>query len=310
MLSFTIVFSSAIILQFLTFADLSNLFFYNENSKINISCFLMALVFFFTYFTSYAIISIFLISGPTLISNDYSDYINHLFSNNDIAYVEIIKSILIPIVLYLFLVKILFYFFFYSKNLGNLREKEDSFDFSVKNIFRNIKSAVLKDKSLAYIYLFRIYNLFITLLFSMLIFYFLNSNLFVFSDKNIKTFLIYNSEKKSDIKLQYFLNIQIVSLVYLFMQIIHFFNYPRFQKTKQIFDSIFVLYDLRLMNSLEIEKTCEKQVLESAFIVDFLNFDSQSELFYNCVNATELLTKNLSEVHILIHFLNFSFKNF
>jgi len=171
------------------------------------------------------------------------------------------------------------------------------------NLFRNIKTAVLKEGGLAYIYLIRTYTLFFSIIFSMIIFYFVNSHLFLFTPNDLRTLIIYNEDTMHYEYLKFWVNIQIVNLLCIIMQLIFFFNYPKFTKTKQIFDSIFTLYDLKIINSLEIESTCEKDVLESRFILNFLNFDYQSEIYHFTTNGLEFPSSVLSEVFFL--FLNF-----
>jgi hypothetical protein len=302
-----VIFATAIIFQYLTFADISNLLSSpNENTELNMTSFALSLLFFFMFYILY-FISIYFIDSK-LFSGDYDSYLNDIFSNYSIAYYEIIKIIVIPILIYLVYTKFLFWFFFYT-HVADLEHNNRviySIDFTYFNMFRNVKEAVLHDGALAYIYLIRIYNLFLTVIFSMLLFYLLNVHLFFFTPNHLRGLLVFNAEKEHYIHLKFYAHIELVTTIYLFMQLIYFFNYPRFSKTRQVFDSIFVLYDMKIINSLGIENTCEKQVLKSSFILDFLNFDFQSRRFHLTTNGMEFQTSNLSEVIInFIYYCDF-----
>lgn len=295
----SVIFLTAIILQYLTFADLSNLLFcsFNKNSIINMTSFLFAFINLIIYFMIYYII-LFFISGNFSLNS--SVYYDNLLSNYNVAYIEIIKNIFMPISIYLIYTKIIFWTLLYSQKVEFQDRKSNkvliTIEFSFFNMLRNIKGVVLRNGALAYIYLIRIYMLFFTVIIVMIFFYFLNRHLFFFSPNHLRSLLIYNSNENHYDNLKFYIKIELVVLVFLSMQLIYFFNYPKFSKTKQIFDTIFTLYDMKIINSLNIETTCEKDVLESLFITEFLNFDFQSEIYHYTTNGLEFPNTNLSEV--------------
>jgi len=295
----SVVFFIAIILQHLTFADLSNVLFcsMNKNSIINITSFTISLIYVLLYYAMYFIL-IFFIQGD--FTSDISFYIESIFSNYGVAYYEIIKNFVLPISIYLIYSKIIFWLFLYSQTVSiNDRKTKKvliTIDFSFFNMMRNIKGVVLKNGALAYIYLLRIYTLFFTVLLSMIMFFIINRHLYFFSPNNLRVLLVYNTNENHSENLNFYFRLQLVNIVFLLMQLIYFFNYPKFSKTKQIFDSLFILYDMKIINSLNIETTCEKDVLESSFITEFLNFDFQSEIYHYTTNGLEFPNSNLSEV--------------
>jgi len=247
---------------------------------------------------------LYFISSGTDLTSDFSFYFESLFSNYSIAYIEVIKSVFIPVAVYLIYSKLIIWSIFYSNTLAIQQDRGkkskannfSNFNFLFKNLFRNIKIAVLKNGALAYIYLIRIYSLFFTVLLSMVCLYLVNSHLFFFSASKLRVLLVYNPNESHTESLKFYLRFMFVNIVFLFMQLVHFFNYPKFSKTRQVFDSIFILYDKKIINSLDINSTCEKDVLESLFIREFLNFDYQSEVFQYTANGMDFPNSNLSEV--------------
>jgi len=298
----SIIFFITITLQYLTFADLSNVFFCstNENSIINKTSFIISAIYVILYFLIYFVL-IYFIQGD--FTQDVSLYLENIFSNYGIAYYEIIKNIILPISIYLIYSKIIFWFFLYSQTVCiNDRKTKKTLmkkDFSLFNMMRNIKGVVLKNGALAYVYLIRIYTLFFTVLLSILLFYITNRDLYFFSPNNLRALLVYNEKENHSDNLKYYIKFQSINVIFILMQLIYFFNYPKFSKTKQIFDSLFILYDMKIINSLNIKTTCEKDVLESAFISEFLNFDFQGEIYHYTTNGLEFPNSNLSEVSFL-----------
>jgi len=150
-------------------------------------------------------------------------------------------------------------------------------NFIIFNWIRDISSAVLIDDGLALIYLYRIYSVLICVFMSMVIFYQCNAHSFMFSNVKLTSMLIYNYDNFQ--RLKYDNSHLLLVIVYQFVCLIHFYNYPAFSKNKQIFDSIFILSDLKLGDADEI-KTCERQAFQSNFVKVFINFDTQSENYY------------------------------
>jgi hypothetical protein len=309
------IFLTGILLQYSTFADISNIMYYsfNKNSIVNIVCFFGAITFKILFYIIYFILN-WIFTIPQYGDINLGNYTTKtLFSNFGIGYLEYIKVILFPILIYVIYSKIIFWSIFYAHhteikdyNTGEIKFEKN---FAFINLLRNVKTAVFKEGALAYIYLIRTYTLFFSIIFSMIIFYLINSNLFLFTTNDLRSLILYNEEIMHNESLKSWLNIQIVNLIFIIMQLIFFFNYPKFTKTKQIFDSIFTLYDLKIINSLEIESTCEKDVLESRFIVNFLNFDYQSEIYHFITNGLEFHSSILSEVRNFF-FIKFFFLKF
>jgi hypothetical protein len=287
---------------------------FNKNSIVNLVCFFGAIIYLILFYIIYFTLNwIFTIPQYGNINLGHDN--KTLFSSLGVSYLEYIKVCLFPILIYVVYSKIIFWSIFYAHhteikdyNTGEIKFEKN---FAMANLLRNVKTAVFKDGGLAYIYLIRTYTLFFSIIFSMIIFYFVNSHLFLFSPNDLRSLILYNEETMHNESLKVWLNIQIVNLIFMVMQLIFFFNYPKFTKTKQIFDSIFTLYDLKIINSLEIKSTCEKDVLESRFIINFLNFDYQSEIYHFIGNGLEFHSSILSEVKkffiIIYHFLIFFF---
>jgi len=300
------IFLTGILLQYSTFADISNIIYcsFDKNSILNVVCFFGGIIYLFLFYIIYYIL-IWVFSIPQF--GSLGGDTKTVLSPYGVSYLEYLKVCIFPIIVYVIYSKIIFWSIFYSHNTEfkdfNTGETKFKKNFAMGNLFRNIKTAVLKEGGLAYIYLIRTYTLFFSIIFSMIIFYFVNSHLFLFTPNDLRTLIIYNEDTMHYEYLKFWVNIQIVNLLCIIMQLIFFFNYPKFTKTKQIFDSIFTLYDLKIINSLEIESTCEKDVLESRFILNFLNFDYQSEIYHFTTNGLEFPSSVLSEVFFL--FLNF-----
>ena len=58
--------------------------------------------------------------------------------------------------------------------------------------------------------------------------------------------------------------------------------YPSWKRHKVVFDSIFILLDMK--NDDNVEENYERQALESNFVKIYTNFDSQSIEFYKLKN--------------------------
>ncbi len=108
----------------------------------------------------------------------------------------------------------------------------------------------------------------------MFIFYFNVDNVYTFTEDSKQTFLMYRESKING--LAYFNEYLVLSNVYLIVSLLYFLNFPLFNKHRQIFDSIFLLYDCKYYDTI----TCEKQALENTYTSYFINFDGQSELYY------------------------------
>ena len=124
--------------------------------------------------------------------------------------------------------------------------------------------------------------------------FYYNKYSFVFSGEEYLTFLVYQEGNTNEIKFfNYILCIQILNI---FVSLSYFYHYPHFSKIKEIFDSLFLLYDQKIIDTLdsdvqndeEAQKcrvTNEKEALKSNFAKLLINFDPQSELFYRYRNV-------------------------
>ena len=183
---------------------------------------------------------------------------------------------IVPFFIAIRLHKFIFSIWFYANTVYRTRDSK-AMKFFFFNWIRDMSSAVLLENGLALVYLFRIYSVLISISMSMVVFYQCNAHSFMFSNVKLSSMLIYNFDNFHNLK--YDNSHLLLVIVYQFVCLIHFYNYPAFSKNKQIFDSIFILSDLKLGDADEI-KTCERQAFQSNFVRVFINFDTQSENYY------------------------------
>lgn len=203
-------------------------------------------------------------------------------NNNDINYHVYIAnfflySIIFPIITHYIITKLIFIFYFCARNINTNNKKVNFIYF---NFFRSSQNNVFYESGLACIYLFRmntiILNAFV-LVFFVFIYsinnYLFNTNSLIFYFDNNKTFEI-------------IILINLLSAIYVFMTICVFFSYPNFTPNKQIFDSIFLLYDNKVLDLsyINIKHTDELLALNSKFTTEIINFDNQNYLFYKSKN--------------------------
>jgi hypothetical protein len=261
------VFLILLITQYLTFADLIGIFSISESGKRNFGSLLISI----SVLSVYLIINYFFIFSHENINNV-------IFSQN--KYYFLCTDIIIPLLLAIILQKFTFSIFFYAVTIRSKFYPENNNNFFFYNMFRGISNSVFTKNGLAYIYLFRIYSVVICSLLSLLLFYIYNQYSFIFSSEKIITFLVYKDNGGNlnylNLANRFLLNL----IIYQIVTLLYFYSYPNFNKNKQIFDCVFVLYDLKLILSLDVEKTCEKDAFESKFVKDFTNFDTQSYYYY------------------------------
>lgn len=259
------IFLILLITQYLTFTDLIGIFSISESGKRNLYSLVISISVLSIYFT----INYFIIFYHENIVN---------ISQNKFSF--ICNYVIVPLLIAIILQKFTFSIFFYAVSIKSKSYLEISNNFLFYNMFRGISNCVFTKNGLAYIYLFRIYSVVICSLLSLLLFYFYNQYSFIFSSEKIITFLVY---KENGMNLNYInvVNKYLLNLIiYQIVSLLYFYSYPNFNKNKQIFDSVFVLYDLKLILSLDVEKTCEKDAFQSKFVKDFTNFDTQSYFYY------------------------------
>jgi hypothetical protein len=264
-----VIFFTIMIIQYLTFANFIAVFKLSsdESSRQNKVIFILASLSFLLFILISSLFS-YLIDGNKISAKNFSfDFIS--------AYV------IIPTFIAFALFKLGTYTFISANIIMNRPSKKGiKITFFLKNLFCGLNQGVIKENGLQYIYLFRIYTLLIITIVSMLLLLSYGTNSYLFSSDTIAAFLIYKDDSctKALISMNSYL---ILTTVYLFVYLFFFFNYPTFNRFKQVFDSLFTLYDSKLVSNVNLEhEPCEKEALESRFSSYFTNFDTQSELYY------------------------------
>lgn len=224
----------------------------------------------FTFANLIAIFSINLYGNLNLVAFSSSLVIIciHFFVSLFVIFVYLSKHIFIASLASVFLAFLLiqiylFFFIYYTK------------------CFSGIQSAIIKTNGLALLYLFRVYSVLITIILSLVIFAINSMFHFAFSDPKIISFFIYKTTDITD-NLNCFGYKILILLLFQIVLISDFASYPKWNKNKQIFDSLFVLSDLKMMDN-DIDKnnmSYEKEALESNFVKLYTNYDNQSEICY------------------------------
>lgn len=297
----------------LTFGDFNSFFFVYNINKINFYALLNLCCFKFLYFLTLAVVY-------CLTSSDCEFTNTNLLGSSYASFQYIIKYLIFPFVLYIAYSKLNFFIFIYADDISAEEYNNRQLSFVIKNIFSDIKNVVFKDKGLAIVYLFRLYNLQISVISILILFYFSNGYVFIFSDKSIRAFLLYSEATSagtatnqinnsvsinngSDGAIIY-IQILTIALSYLFSQLIYYLNYPVYNNTRQIFDSIFSLNEHKIASNFAGASTKSinntMTILESKFTYDFVNFDIQSESFYKSSNYDKIkYFKYLNEVYYI-----------
>lgn len=211
--------------------------------------------------------------------------------------------ILTPTVISYIMTKIVFILFFYANFIGCGANYDQSRNFFFYNLFRNVQNVIYNEKGLAYVYLYRVYSLFSIISFSFLLTYFAFSTNMM---SNSPLILYYQNSSSNEKNLNY-LSYVLYTMVYLIMILSQFFNYPFFSAYRQIYDSLFILYDNKILNLLNYKqgKSFEKEALESSLIKIDFNYDSQSIYFYEN-KEEEIRTKYFSNelaAALILHFI-------
>lgn len=214
----------------------------------------------------------------------------------------------IPGSLYLFLTRLAFSKFYYPEKQNDL--KNFKANFRSFNFFRNSVNCIYSENGLGCIYLYRIYvqlNCFIILLVllfasSISSYPFTQNSVIVYYEKSA----FFEEVNKVILRTLYYLGlIQLANIC-------EYFNYPKFSSIKQVFDSIFMLYDTKLMSSiyLEMSNTIEKQALESEFATKVVNVDPQSSQFIanSKMQGRLLFSEEFSNSLAIDNILNMEFK--
>jgi len=278
--SLIIAFISITLIEYLTFTNMLNIYSFQESGCANRNCLLKAIFSIAVYYFSIYIIL-------NLYYNDYKIALKHGEFSNVRFLCEVLTLFLIfPILLTNFIFRLLSSFFFYANYVEN-PVKTKSFLF--KNFFSDIDYVVFSENGVANLYLFRIYNIVVSVICSLILLFYYNKYSFMFSNEENIVMLVYQGDNVERLRfINYILWLQIV---YLFISLSCFYQYPQFSKIKQIFDSLFLLYDQKVIDTLESELfldeesqknkgTNEKDALKSNFAKLLINFDPQSEMFY------------------------------
>jgi hypothetical protein len=268
--SILVVFITVVMVQTLTFTNFVAIFKISQSddsSLVNKGVFICSILAFGVFFAiNYCL--------KLKLDNEKVSYRNFSFE-------FIAVHLIVPLFIAFTLMKLMTYIFISANKIMNRPSKKGiKITFYFKNFFSGLNQGVIKESGLRYIYLFRIYTLILMTIASMIIFIKYSTNSYLFSSDKISAFLIYKDATciESLIDTNYYL---LLVIVYLFVFLFYFFNYPVFNKFKQVFDSIFTLYDSKIAFNTSLEHdTCEKEGLESRFTTYYTNFDTQSELYY------------------------------
>ena len=244
LISLLIIFILSSYIQYFTFANILAIFTLNIYGNYNFISFCSSLVtillhFFISYYIFSMINNIFLFS---LVSTLFAICLIHLFN---LAFV------------------------FANNSLNK--------SFLYRNITKGLSNGVIDTNGLAYLYLFRIYNIVVITITSLFQFTKISLTHFSFSNSNIISFLIYSKDNDEDLCF-----LLLVIILYMISMISYHCIYPSWRRHKVVFDSVFILLDMK--NDDNGEENYERQALESNFVKIYTNFDSQSIDFYNLKN--------------------------
>jgi hypothetical protein len=273
-----------IVIQKLTYAQMSAIFTCNgsHSSMMNRGAFILSLI---------SIICFYITNN--LFNNLKMPY---RITDSMFSFQKLMLCVVIPCMIALVQFKLIFYFFFHKNRITNkINDSTKTITFIIHNFLTGVQFGVFDENGIAFIYLFRIYSILIITFASFLIFTLNITHDFMFSSTNILSYLIYKDNQVDVI--MFYDNFLIYTIDYLFIVLIFFFNYPLFNKYKQIYDSLFTLYDSKIHEHGQPE-TCEKDALSSRYTTYFINFDTQSEFYYRYFYYTRFKGLNYTEVFI------------
>jgi hypothetical protein len=291
--SILVIFITIVMIQTLTFANFIAIFRISSDessivNKVIFSCSMFA----FGLFILFNYLLRLTVTSSKISDNNFSLELLSIY-------------IVIPLFTAFALMKIMTYTFISANIIMNRPVKKGiRITFFFKNLFCGLNQGVIKENGLRYIYLFRIYSLLLVAIVSMILFIAYSTNSYLFSSDKISALLIYKdtTSSRSLITINGYL---ILTIIYLFVLLFNFFNYPVFNKFKQVFDSIFTLYDSKIsFNTSLNHETCEKEGLESRFTTYYTNFDTQSELYYITLYHENFNHMVYSEVYYVNLFRN------
>ena len=264
-----------LIIQYFTYVDFIKIFKKTEGENINLKNFLRAL---YANLGVYAICAV--IFKLYYFSNPHHPEILS-FSNPNFIQEYIVLLFVYPAIVTMLINKFIYYRYFTVNEIKDIHIKNPNSTYSSwKQLFFHIDFVCLHRNGMAQIFLFRVYNSKISMLISLVLFIFYSKSAQFFTKPSVVNSLAYNEANLKTLKIwTWFL---CVNVVYSFISLIDFYYFPKFSIQKQVYDSLFLLNDDKLLNSDEsnVLETCERSVLESYFINEFINFDPQSEYYY------------------------------
>jgi len=273
---------------FITFGDLTGIILSLSLPKIDFYALTYLVIFKTVYFLS--IFGFYFL----LKQNEEKQTAYNILNSSSRGYNFFIACLVMPFCLHVILTKGIFWLFLYLDKIKT--DTKHELNFFYENLFKDIKNVILREKALAVIYLFRLYNLQITMILNSILFLFCNNSCLLFSDKSKRTLVLYfNGEGEID-KFNFssiLIDLQAIFISFLFAQLIYYFNYPIYDNTKHVLDSIFNLYEDKLSKDFKGQEMpsytdMSKKILENHFCSDFINFDKQSQSFYSSCNYEKI----------------------
>ena len=144
--------------------------------------------------------------------------------------------------------------------------------------FYSIENSMMKDNGMAEMYLFRLYNHFISIFISAILLFLQADISFPYTNDIYTNHLVYNEGNFKTLKLwNTYLSL---TIIYMVVGVCDYYNFPKYSDTKQIWDSIFLLHDEKIKEfngDKIITETMESNLLKSDFVTKTFNSDIQSE---------------------------------
>lgn len=272
------------IYQQLTFANIFDIVRVTKIHNMDIQAFFTSLVVQLAYYLVFYFFSL-----------SFLDFDYRLQKSENASVIKEVSFLFLYPIIFLFIVnRLLNVFWIGATEVQNINTKE-IISFTSLNIVKPTSRMIFKNEGLGHLYLYRIYNILLNLIISLILFYSVNSKTFYFSNSPTDSyFTLLDSSSLRYLRICcVFLCLVIVNLIY---NLINLGNFPKFDENKQIFDSIFVLYDDKLISSNEnVTETPEKDALNSKLGQCYLNFDYQSEYFY-LIHSDEINLPKINEV--------------
>ena len=254
-----------IIMQRLTFANplkLAN--FRNIDLNINLVSFIRAFIANLIYYVT-------CICLPWLYyAKDIKVPFVQTLASNEFIGTYIIIRIMLPTFVAVNIMKTYFTTFFYSHmSEGSLWWKRHLY---------SIENSIMAPNAMAEIYLFRLYNHFISIIISLVLLLLYSDVSFPFTPNEYLNPLVYN--KENFISMKIVTTYLTLTIIYMLVGVADFYNYPKFSDSSQIWDCLFVLSDEKMKEiNDEDDYSNDYKLLSSTLIKETLNQDIQSETY-------------------------------